>query len=60
MAADELHIIPVNDLIDHAETDDCVCGPKTYPGEGPDGAIGWLIAHNSLDGRELDEPDRMD
>ena len=23
-----------------------------------DGSIGWLITHHSLDGRELNEPDR--
>lgn len=53
---DELHIIPLNDLIEHAETDDCVCGPQTFLGKRDDGADGWLIVHSSLDGREHLEP----
>ena len=50
-----LHVVPLNDLVEHdCATDEatCVCGPRiereTYPAV-PDG---WLIIHNSLDGRE--------
>jgi hypothetical protein len=49
-----LHVVPINDLTAHDTTsDDCVCGPRQEFVEnavgGPDG---WLIVHNSLDGRE--------
>lgn len=53
-----LHIHPVGDLIAHdTATDDadCVCGPTIRPAEQDDGSMGWLIVHNSLDGRERRE-----
>ncbi|WP_170931965.1 hypothetical protein [Brachybacterium massiliense] len=49
------HVYPVDDLIAHdTETEDCICGPKIelVPSETGDG---WLITHNSLDGREAKE-----
>jgi len=50
------HVFPVNDLIEHdLESDDCVCGPAIEPVEADDGSIGWLVSHNSLDGRERHE-----
>lgn len=55
MAADELHIIPVNDLIDHPSADDCVCGPENRPVEMDDGSYGWLHVHHALNGREQQE-----
>ena len=54
-AADELHIHPVGDLIEHEVTDDCPCGPETQPVKRDDGSVGWLVVHNSLDGREKRE-----
>lgn len=54
----EVHVRPVNDLIEHDLTDECVCGPTTEPVPRGDGSVGWLITHDSLDGRELHEPDR--
>lgn len=51
-----LHVIPVNDLIAHDTSgDDCPCGPRTEPVFRADGTNGWLIRHNSLDGREAHE-----
>ena len=51
-----LHVVPINDLIEHDDiSDECVCGPRTeivQPEGKPDG---WVIVHNSLDGREKDE-----
>lgn len=47
-----VHVLPVNDLIDHACDDDCVCGPDTEFVEG-----GSIVTHHSLDGRELKEAD---
>lgn len=49
-----VHVLPVDDLIEHTD-DDCLCGPDTEPVEGPDGSIGWLVSHHSLDGREKEE-----
>lgn len=52
---DEIHILPVNDLVDHDSDAECVCGPTAEPVERDDGTIGWLHIHHSLDGRELTE-----
>lgn len=52
----KVHVIPINDLIEHDEVDDeCICGPDVEPVFGEDGSNGWLISHHSLDGRELQE-----
>lgn len=53
-----VHVVPVDDLIDHPLTDDCPCGPRVEPVERDDGTIGWLHVHASLDGREQSESDR--
>lgn len=51
-----VHVTPLNDLIEHEETDgalcDCPCGPDVNFIEG-----GIVVTHHSLDGRELREPD---
>lgn len=49
---DEIHLIPHNDLIEHTENDECICGPATtHPDDGLK-----VVAHASLDGRELNDP----
>ncbi len=53
-SAEELHIIPHNDLIEHTESEDCVCVPQTTDLGGGQ----WMHTHSSLDGRELNESDR--
>ncbi|ABS03219.1 hypothetical protein [Kineococcus radiotolerans] len=56
MEVTSIHVSPVNDLVEHNTTgDDCPCGPTTEPVPRPDGSIGWLITHHSLDGREQHE-----
>lgn len=50
------HVLPVGDLIEHEHSDECVCGPSTEPVLRDDGSMGWMVVHNSLDGRE--EKDR--
>jgi hypothetical protein len=51
-----VHVVPVNDLIKHEEEGDgCVCGPITEAVFRDDGSNGWVISHNSLDGREAHE-----
>ncbi len=49
---------PLNDLGEHDidGEDGCPCGPTVEPVPRPDGSIGWLITHHSLDGREQHEP----
>lgn len=52
MVEDEMHVIPLNDLISHVVQGDCVCGPRVkYLDEG-----NKMFIHASLDGRELKEP----
>lgn len=50
-----LHVLPVNDLIEHEDSDDCICGPMSTLIRRGDGSDGWIVTHNSLDGRELNE-----
>lgn len=53
-----VHVVPVGDLVAHDTSGDtCICGPSTEPVYRDDGSNGWLIRHNSLDGREAEEQD---
>lgn len=48
-----VHVVPVADLIEHDTTGErCPCGPRTEAVFRDDGSNGWLVSHNSLDGRE--------
>jgi hypothetical protein len=49
-----VHVVPNGDLIEHELTDECPCGPASELRQTPDGD-GWLIIHDSLDGREARE-----
>jgi hypothetical protein len=52
--ADVLHVSPIGDLVEHDTSTaepDCVCGPRTKPVKRADGSMGWVLVHNSLDGR---------
>lgn len=51
-----LHVVPVDDLIEHVTFGDCPCGPDTRPVQRDDGSLGWGKVHHSLDGREALEP----
>lgn len=55
-----LHVMPVDDLIEHdnSGTTVCPCGPTTEPVPREDGSFGWLVTHHSLDGREQHEAAR--
>lgn len=46
-----VHVLPVDDLVEHQDADTCVCGPTTEPVPAEDGYIGWLVVHHALDGR---------
>lgn len=50
-----VHVIPTKDHIDHPTSEDCPCGPTAEAVKRPDGSVGWLHTHHSLDGRELTE-----
>lgn len=54
-ATDELHIVPLNDLVEHDTEGDCVCVPEARPVTREDGSVGWMVVHHSLDGREASE-----
>lgn len=54
MNTDNVHVLPVDDLIDHVD-EDCPCGPTVDPVKRDDGSYGWVIVHHSLDGRENHE-----
>jgi hypothetical protein len=43
----EYHVTPVDDLVDHEENEDCVCGPDA---ELVPGSV--VYVHHSLDNRE--------
>lgn len=45
------HVIPLNDLIEHELTEDCICGPAVTMLAGAEGDC-WQISHPALDGRE--------
>lgn len=53
--SNEVHVLPVDDLIDHQENDECPCGPRSEPVVRADGSVGWSVVHHSLDGRERAE-----
>ena len=46
-----VHVQPVNDLIEHEDSDACVCIPEIEPVPHDDGSMGWLVTHHALDGR---------
>lgn len=45
-----MHVLPVNDLKEHEESEHCHCQPKVEYEEN-----GKVIIHNSYDGREIFE-----
>lgn len=47
-----VHVVPVNDLMEHVVDTECPCGPDVEAVFRDDGTNGWLITHHSLDGRE--------
>lgn len=49
-----VHVLPLDDHIEHAD-EECICGPTIEPIKQKGGAVGWVITHHSLDGRERHE-----
>lgn len=52
MIGETIHVVPVDDLVEHECGEECVCGPQTEPVEHEDGSFGWVLVHHALDGRE--------
>lgn len=50
-----VHVIPLDDLVEHDPFETCVCGPSIEHVQDDD-VSGWLISHHSLDNREKTEP----
>ena len=50
-----MHVVPVDDLIEHVTAGECPCGPRPEVAKREDGSVGWLVAHHPLDGRDLRE-----
>lgn len=48
MSNDTIHILPLNDLKEHTESDECECHPTVKHVDG-----GKVVVHNSYDGREF-------
>ena len=55
MTEQDWHVVPVDDLIEHDASPDCICGPEAEPARREDGSIGYVYTHHSLDGREAEE-----
>ena len=43
-----IHVMPIDDWIEHEYSTDCICGPSEEPDEDNGG---WLYVHEALDGR---------
>lgn len=48
--SNEMHVMPVNDEVEHDEDQNCVCGPNVEIVSN-----GVIVVHHSLDGREKNE-----
>lgn len=52
----EVHVRPAGDLIEHAMTAECECGPTSELIRDEQRCVeGWMVTHHSLDGREQRE-----
>ena len=51
----EAHVLPVDDLVEHDSSENCICGPDCEPVEKTDGSFAYFYRHHSLDGREAQE-----
>ena len=51
--SDTWHVMPLNDLKEHTDTEDCWCGPDVdYVG------VGTIVTHHAADDRESYEQGR--
>lgn len=54
-----VHVMPVDDLIEHVESPDCPCDPDLELIERTDDHFGQMYSHNAADGRN-DEAEEED
>lgn len=54
-AADAVHVVPIDDVVEHDLHGDCACGPTQERVDHSGGGDAWLTVHHSLDGREATE-----
>lgn len=50
--SDQVHVVPLADVVSHDDSEDCACGPTSEPVKREDGSVGWVVIHHSLDDRE--------
>ena len=48
-----VHVVPVEDEVEHTKDEDCICGPRVEFERRDDGSGGWVIIHQALDGPYL-------
>ena len=46
----DIHVLPINDVVEHEESEDCPCEPR-IEGDGPR----FIIIHHAFDRREFTE-----
>ena len=51
----EIHVVPVDDDIDHEADDTCICGPSEALILENEHFEGSVLMHHSLDGREVSD-----
>jgi hypothetical protein len=49
----DIHVTPLKDLVEHAETRDCPCHPRILVDDVAEGDA--VVVHHAADGRELIE-----
>jgi len=54
-----VHVLPIDDTREHVESAECWCQPKVSKVENFAGGYGYVLTHNSADGRELLEAGRI-
>lgn len=50
----DVHVMPVRDVIEHAESRGCVCRPDVQ-----ELGAGIVVVHHAADAREYSEPDGL-
>lgn len=48
-----IHVVPLNDLVEHVDDQECLCQPKLHTEYENYTVVGYIWVHNSWDGREL-------
>lgn len=54
-----IHVMPVDDEIEHEATEDCVCFPEARLVQLPSGGDGWILTHHALKRESYQEEPKM-